>query len=171
MLAKKIENLHLIIKSCKQVISEKENLFTSLLQMDLAGTTNEVQDPKLILKYLSVTKEAFREQVDILKALSFKKFYDILEHHLDEHERWVLDYATHNEEIEQSLHSISMDLRKLENELYDIEIWDEINMTPMKSYIEEWFQQRMDSLVQEGQRLVDRTPLTIDNSNKNALAS
>jgi hypothetical protein len=97
---KKIENLHLIVKSCKQVISEKENLFTNLLQMDLAGTTNDVQDPNLILKSLSVTKEAFQEQVDILKGLSFENFYGILEHCLDEHEHWVLDYASHNEEIE-----------------------------------------------------------------------
>jgi hypothetical protein len=168
---KKINNLELIVGSCKQVISEKGDLFTSLLQMDLAGSTNEVQDPNLILKSLSMTKEAFQEQVDILKGLAFEKFYDILEHHLDEHERWVLDYAAHNEEIEQSLHSISMDLRKLENDLYDIEIRDEINMAPMKSYIEEWFQQRMDNLVQEGQQPVDRTPLTIDDSNKNASAS
>jgi trehalose/maltose hydrolase-like predicted phosphorylase len=94
---KTIENLHPIVKSSKQVISEKENLFASLLQMDLAGTTNEVQYPNLILKSFSVTKEAFQEQVDILKGLSFKKFYGILEHHLDEHERWVLDYASHNE--------------------------------------------------------------------------
>jgi hypothetical protein len=144
---KKVHNLQLIFKSCKQVISEKEHLFTSLLQMDLVGTTNEVQDPNLIFKSLLVTKEAFQEQVDILKGLSFEKFYGILEHRLDEHEHWVLDYASHNEEIEHSLHSISMDLRKLENELYDIEIWDEINTTPMKRYIEEWFQQRMDSLI------------------------
>jgi hypothetical protein len=139
--------------------------------MDLAETTNEVQDPNLILKSLSVTKEAFQEQVDILKGLSFKNFYGILEHRLDENECWVLDYASHNEEIEQSLHSISMDLRKLENELYDIEIRDEINTVPMKIYIEEWFQQRMDSLIQEGQQSVNRTPLPIDESNKNASAS
>jgi hypothetical protein len=56
---KKIENLHLIVKSCKQVILEKENLFTSLLQMDLAGATNDDQDPNIILKSLSVTKKAF----------------------------------------------------------------------------------------------------------------
>jgi len=68
--------------------------------MDLTETTNEVQDTNLILKSLSVTKEAFQEQVDILKGLSFEKFYNILVHHLDEHEHWVLDYASHNEEIE-----------------------------------------------------------------------
>jgi hypothetical protein len=118
---KKVDNLQLIVKSCKQVTLEKEDLFTSLLQLDLAGTTNEVQDPNLILKSLSVTKEAFKEQVDILKGLYFEKLYNILEHRLDENEHWVLEYASHNEEIEQTLHSISMDIRKLENDLYNIE--------------------------------------------------
>jgi hypothetical protein len=90
---KKVENLHLIVKSFKQVISEKKNLLQSLLQMDFARTTNEVQDTNLILKSLSVTKEVFQEQVDILKGLSFEIFYGILEHRPDEHEHCVLDYA------------------------------------------------------------------------------
>ena len=64
-----------------------------------------------------------------------------------------------------------MDLRKLENDLYDIEIRDETNIAPMKSYIEEWFQERMDGLVQEGQEPVNRTTMPIDDSNKNASAS
>ena len=80
-----------------------------------------------------MTKEAFDEQLDILKGLSFEKFYGVVEHCEDELECWVLDYAAHNEEIEQSLYSISMDLRKLENELYDIEIRDEIKTDPMKA--------------------------------------
>ena len=64
-----------------------------------------------------------------------------------------------------------MDLRKLENDLYDIEIWDKINTTPMKSYIEERFQLRMESLVQEGQQPINMSPLPIDDNNKNASAS
>jgi hypothetical protein len=44
-----------------------------------------------------------------------------------------------------------MDRRKLENNIYDIEIRDEINTSPMKSYIEEWFQLRIESLIQEGE--------------------
>jgi hypothetical protein len=60
----------------------------------LAGSTNEVQDPNLILKSLSMTKEAFDEQLDILKGLSFETFYDILEYRVDELESWVLDYST-----------------------------------------------------------------------------
>jgi hypothetical protein len=39
--------------------------------MDLAETTNEIQDPNLILKSLSITKEDIQEKVDILKGLSF----------------------------------------------------------------------------------------------------
>jgi hypothetical protein len=168
---KKVKNLQLIVESCEQAISEKEELFRNLTQIDLAGSTNEVQDPNLILKSLSFTKEAFDEQLDILKGLSLEKFYDILEYGVYEVENWPLDYSTHNEEIEQALHSISMDLRKLENELFDIEIRDEINVAPMRSYIEECFQQRMDKLIDEGQQLVGTIPMVVDDINKNASAS
>jgi hypothetical protein len=64
-----------------------------------------------------------------------------------------------------------MDRRKLENDLYDIEIRYEINTAPMKSYIEEWFQLIMESLIQEGKQLIKRSPLPIDDNNKNASAS
>jgi hypothetical protein len=87
-----------------------------------------------------LTKQAFDEQLDILNGLSLEKFYDILEYGVDEVENWLVDYLAHNEEIEQDLHSIYVDIRKLENELFDIEICDEINVAPMRSYIEEWFQ-------------------------------
>jgi hypothetical protein len=64
-----------------------------------------------------------------------------------------------------------MDRSKLENDLYDIEIRYEINTAPMKSYIEEWFQLIMESLIQEGKQPINRSPLPIDDSNKNASAS
>jgi hypothetical protein len=64
-----------------------------------------------------------------------------------------------------------MDLRKLENDLFDIEIQDEINVAPMRSYIEEWFQQRMDNLIEEGKQSVGTIPMTVDDNNKNTLAS
>jgi hypothetical protein len=94
---KKVKKLELIVESCKQAILEKEELFTNMIQIDFAGSTHEVQDPNLILKSLSMTKEAFDEQLDILKGLSFEKFYGIVEHRVDEIEHWVLDYSTHNE--------------------------------------------------------------------------
>jgi hypothetical protein len=51
--------------------------------MDLAGSTNDVQDPKLILNSLFLTKQDFDEQVEIFKGLSFEKFYGILEYNED----------------------------------------------------------------------------------------
>jgi hypothetical protein len=96
----KVKNLQLIVESCEQAISEKEELFRNLTQIDLAGSTNEVQDPNLILKSLSLTKQAFDEQLDILKGLSLEKFYDILEYGEDDIENWLVDYLAHNEEIE-----------------------------------------------------------------------
>jgi hypothetical protein len=109
----KVKNLQLIVESCEQAISDKYELFRNLIQIELAGTTNEVQDPNLILKSLSLNKQAFDEQLHILKGLSLETFYDILEYGEDDVENWLVDCSSHNEEIEQALHSISMDLRKL----------------------------------------------------------
>ena len=120
---------------------------------------------------MSLTKQVFDEQVDILKGLSSEKFYDILEYGEDDVENWLVDYSAHNEEIEQSLHSIWMDLRKLENDLFDIEIHDKINVAPMRSYIEEWLQRRTDKLTDEGQQPIDMILVVVDESNKKAWAS
>jgi hypothetical protein len=167
----KVKNLHLIVESCEQAISEKEELFRKLTEIDLAGSTNEVQDPNLILKSLSLTKQAFDEQVDILKGLSLEKFYDILEYGQDDVDNWLVDYSTHNEEIEQALRNISIDLRELENELFNIKIWDEINVAPMRSYIEEWLQREIDKLTDEGKQAVGTIPVVVDESNKKASTS
>ena len=76
----KVKNLHLIVQSCEQAISKKEKLFTNLTIIDLARRTNEFQDPNLIINSLPLTKQAFDNQVDIFKALSLEKFYNILEY-------------------------------------------------------------------------------------------
>jgi hypothetical protein len=53
-------------------------------EIDLAETTNEVQDPNLIVNSLPLTKQAFDKQVDIFKGLSLEKFYSILEYGEDD---------------------------------------------------------------------------------------
>jgi uncharacterized protein YeeX (DUF496 family) len=84
-----------------------------LTEIDLVESTNEVQDPNLILNSLSLTKQAFDEQVDILKGLSLENFYEILEYGQDDVDNWLVDYSTQNEEIEQALRNLSIDLREL----------------------------------------------------------
>jgi uncharacterized protein YeeX (DUF496 family) len=93
-----------------------------MIEIDLAGSTNEVQDPKLILNSLFLTKQAFDEQVEIFKGLSFEKFYGILEYSEDDVENWLVDYSMKNQDIEEALWNISIDLRDLEGKLFNIKI-------------------------------------------------
>jgi uncharacterized protein YeeX (DUF496 family) len=71
-----------------------------MTEIDLVGSTNEVQDPKLILNSFLLTKKAFEKQVYIFKGLSFEKFYGILEYSEDDVENWLVDYSIQNQDIE-----------------------------------------------------------------------
>jgi hypothetical protein len=148
----KVKNLYLIVQSCEQAISKKETLFTKLTKIDLAGRTNEFQDPKLIVNSLTLTKQAFDKQVDIFKALSLEFFYSILEYGEDDVDNWLVDYSVQNEDIDQALRNLSIDLRELENELFNIKIWNEINVAPLRSYIEEFVETELKRVVDERQQ-------------------
>jgi hypothetical protein len=113
-------------------------LYHKLTEIDLAGTTGEVQDPKLILNSIFMTRQQFEEHVEILKGLSAEKFNNIIEYNENEIESWLVSYANKNEDIEDTLHQLSYELRELEGILFDIKIRQEINVAPMKDYIEDW---------------------------------
>jgi hypothetical protein len=164
----KVKNLHLIVQSCEQAISKKEKLFTKLTKIDLAGRTNDFQDPNLIVNSLPLTKQAFDKQVDIFKALSLEKFYNILEYGEDDVDNWLVDYSVQNEEIDQALRNLSIDLRELENELFNIKIWNEINVAPLRSYIEEWLERELKQVADERQQAVATIPVVVDDINKKA---
>jgi hypothetical protein len=133
----KVKNLYLIVQSCEQAISKKETLFTKLTKIDLAGKTNGFQDPSLILNSLALTKQAFDKQVDNLKALSLENFYRILEYHEEEVDNWLVRYSVQNGDIDEALCKLSIDLSELENEVFSIKIRNDINVAPLRSYIEE----------------------------------
>jgi hypothetical protein len=75
---KKIKNLNNIVQACNEAIVKIEELFKRLTEIDVTRRTNEVQDPKLILNSVFITKKQFDEQVEILKGLSGEKFYGII---------------------------------------------------------------------------------------------
>jgi hypothetical protein len=50
------------------------------------------------------------------------------------------------------------------------QIWDETNVAPMRNYIQEWLQIRIDNLTDEGQQPVGTIPVVVDESNKKASA-
>jgi hypothetical protein len=73
-----------IVQACSRAISRRDKLFKKLTEIDLAGNTNEVQDPKLIFNSLFLTNKAFDDQVRIYKRMSFENFYGILEYGEDD---------------------------------------------------------------------------------------
>ena len=77
-----------------------------MTRIDLVKRTNDFQDPNLIVKAFPLTKQAFVKQVDIFKALSLEKFYNILEYGQDGVDNWLVDYSVHNEEIDQALRNL-----------------------------------------------------------------
>ena len=62
----KINNLNNIVQACNKAIVKREELFKRLTEIDLAGNTDEVQVPKLILNSMFMTKKQYDEQVEIL---------------------------------------------------------------------------------------------------------
>ena len=139
----------MIVQSCEQARSKKETLFTKLTKIDLDGRTNDFQDPNLIVNSLASTKQAFANQVDNFKALSLEKFYRILEYHEEEVDNWLVQYSVENGDIHQGLCNLSIDLRELENELFSIKIQNDINVSPLRSYIEENLKRVADEIQQE----------------------
>ena len=85
-----------------------------------------------------MTREQFQQEVEILKGLSAENFNSIIEYNENEVDNWLVRYANKNEDIEYVLHKLSFELRYLEGILFDIKIRHEINVAPMKDYIEEW---------------------------------
>jgi hypothetical protein len=118
----KIKNLNNIVQACIQAIIRREDLFKGLTEVDLAGRSNKFQDPKLIFNSLFLTKQQFNEKVDIFKGFSIDKFYGIIVYDENTIDKWLVDYSVKNQDIEEVLHGISIDLRDLEGELFNIKI-------------------------------------------------
>jgi hypothetical protein len=95
----------------------------------------------------------------------------LLEYNEDEIDNWLVDYSVKNQDIEEAIHGISLDLRDLEGELFNIKIKHEINVAPMKSYIEDWFRKEIDKLTKEGKETVETVPITINEDNKRTTTS
>jgi hypothetical protein len=69
-------------------------------------------------------------------------------------ENWLVKYLIKNQDSEEALQNISIDLRELEVHLFNIKIRHEINVAPIRSYIEEWFKKVVEKLTDEGRRMV-----------------
>jgi hypothetical protein len=128
----------------------------------LAGKTNDFQDHDLITNSLPLTRQEFDKQVAMFKALYLEIFYSILQFDQAHVDDWLVKYAVQNEEIHQSLSNLSIDFRKLESDLFNIKIWNEIKVAPMRSYIEEWLERKLKQAADERQQAVALIPAVVE---------
>jgi hypothetical protein len=59
----------------------------------------------------------------------------------------------------------------LEGEIFNIKFCHEINVAPMKRYIEEWFKRVVDKVTDEGKRTIETVLVTVDESHKRTSTS
>jgi hypothetical protein len=71
---KRIKCLKEILVDCDTIVVKRGELYLKLIELDLARTTGEVEDPKLILNSIHMTKEQIEEKMDILKIASAERF-------------------------------------------------------------------------------------------------
>jgi hypothetical protein len=151
---KRIKCLKEILVDCDTLSVKKGELYLKLVELDLAGTTREVQDPKLILNSMLMTREQFEEHLEILKVVSTEKFNSLTEYTEQEVESWLVSYVNKNEDIEDTLHQLSIDFRDMESSLFDIRVRHEIIIAPMRDYIENWLKNALIKITEPDQEVV-----------------
>jgi hypothetical protein len=53
-------------------------------------------------------------------------------------EGWLVHYVNKNDDIEDTLHQLTMEFKDLKKELFNIKVRQEITVAPMREYIENW---------------------------------
>jgi hypothetical protein len=59
---------------------KKGELYLKLIDLDLVGTTREVEDQNVILNSIFMTKEQFEKKLESLKSTSTERFNSLTEY-------------------------------------------------------------------------------------------
>jgi len=84
------------------------------------------------------SKQKLLYQLSVLKVSWENEFTESIEFSKEEIERWLVKYINRNDEVDDTLHQQGMDLREMENELFEIKTRHEIMVAPTREYIEDW---------------------------------
>jgi hypothetical protein len=104
-----------------------------------------------------MSKEKFEEKMELLKTASAERFNSLTEYSELEVESWLVSYVNKNEDIEDTLHQLSIDFRYLESSLFDIKVRKEIIVAPMRDYIENWLKKSLTKITKPDQEEVVAT--------------
>jgi hypothetical protein len=81
-----------------------------LIELDLARSIGDVEDPNIIFNSILMSKEQFEVNLDSLKTASTKNFKNMKEYSKTKVESWLVSYANIYEEIEDTLHQFQWNL-------------------------------------------------------------
>jgi hypothetical protein len=62
----------------------------------------------------------------------------MVEYTYDDIDNWLVEYRNKNEDIETVLKNLSIDHREIESELLNIKLKQEVIVSPLREYIQEW---------------------------------
>jgi len=79
-----------------------------------------------------MSKDKLLDQLEALKFAWVSDFMESIEFSKDEVERWLVRYIKKNDGIEDTLHQLSIDLTKMENELFEIKTKHKIAIASMR---------------------------------------
>jgi hypothetical protein len=112
------------------------------------GSTIEVSDQNLISNSMIMSREQFEEKVENLKKSSAKKFDSMVEYTYDDIDNWLVEYTNKNEVIETILQNLSIDHRGIESEFLSIKVKEEIIVSPLRDYIQEWLNKAISKIAE-----------------------
>jgi hypothetical protein len=135
---KRIKFLRETLNELDVVKIKRADLFLKL--MDL---TKELDGPNLLMDTILVSKDQLLEQLEALKVAWASEFTDSIEFSKDEVERWLFRYINKYDDIDDTLHQLSIELRGMENELFEIKTKHKIMVAPMREYIKEWLREAL----------------------------
>jgi hypothetical protein len=129
---KTMEKSHVVHNSIKRKKrnSEKSDIFLKFFDL-----TKELDGPHLLMDTILLSKEQILEQLEALKVAWDNEFSDSVGFSEEDIERWLVRYINKNNDIEDTLHQLSIDLGEFENELFETKTKHEITISPMREYI------------------------------------
>jgi hypothetical protein len=142
------------IKCLRELLSELDvvKIKRGDIFLKLVDLTKELDGPNLLMDTILLSKEKLLEQLEALKVAWENEFSDSVEFSEEEVERWLVRYINKNDDIEDTLHQLSIDLRELENELFEIKTKHEIMVALMREYIEEWLTKSLVKITETDQQ-------------------
>jgi hypothetical protein len=71
---KRIKSPKEMLVDCDTISVKEGDLYLKLIELDLTGTIGDVEDPHLILDSILMSKEQFKEKLELLKTASTERF-------------------------------------------------------------------------------------------------